>query len=447
MASVNRLIASSFDHGVHPSHLKERTENLPIQRVPFVPNYVMLLNQHLGVPSKPVVENGQRVHRGEVIASPGGFVSVALHSPVTGKVKRIGEFRAVDGSFAPGIEIEADPYATQTTRTGAASDWRAMTTDEFIAAVQAAGIVGMGGAAFPAHVKFSVPDGLRIRYLLINGAECEPYLTNDYRLMMERPDDLLRGAEIIRQKLGAEETVIGVELNKADAINLLQRRIKPGQPIRVLPLKVKYPQGAEKMLIKTVFGREVPAGRLPRDVEVNVNNVSTVVAINDWFEQGTPLIERVVTVTGPGVEYPANLIVPLGTPVREVLRFCGGVKNMIREVVMGGPMMGKPIASLDAPIVKGSSGLLALTEEEIVKKKEYPCIRCGRCLEACPYFLNPSRLARLSRVRMYDEMKRFHVMDCVECGSCTYVCPSGIPIVQLIRAGKDHIRSTKKAVV
>ncbi|MBD3646931.1 MAG: electron transport complex subunit RsxC [Pseudomonadales bacterium] len=445
MGSLNpfRFLSRSFDHGVHPAHLKEQTEDLPIQRVPFVSNYVMLLNQHLGVPCKPIVEVGQQVRRGQQIAEPGGFVSVALHSPVTGRVKAIGEFRAIDGNFSPGIEIEADPYSTQTETIGEPLDWQSMDTQDFINAVQQAGIVGMGGAAFPAHVKFSIPEGMKIRYLLINGAECEPYLTNDHRLMMERPDDLLRGAEIMRQKLGAEETVIGVELNKPDAIRILKEHLNPDEPTRVVPLEVKYPQGAEKMLIKTVFGREVPAGQLPRDVEVNVSNVSTVVAIANYFEKATPLIERIVTVSGPGVTYPANLIVPLGTPVREVLRFCGGLKDETKEVIMGGPMMGKPISSLDAPIVKGSSGVLALTEGEIVKKKEYPCIRCGRCVEACPYFLNPARLARMSRARLYDEMKSYHIMDCVECGCCTFACPSGIPIVQLIRTGKDHIRRAK----
>lgn len=445
MVSINpfRLISRSFDHGVHPAHLKEQTEDLPIQRVPFVSNYVMLLNQHLGVPCKPVVEPGQRVRRGELIAEPGGFVSVALHSPVTGTVKSIGDFRAIDGNFSPGIEIEADPFATQAPVKGAPIDWRSLTIEEFISEVQQAGIVGMGGAAFPAHVKFSIPEGIQIRHLLINGAECEPYLTNDHRLMIERPEALLRGAEIIRQKLGAQETVIGIEVNKPEAIKVLQAHLNPNEPVRIFPLQVKYPQGAEKMLIKTVFGREVPAGQLPRDVGVNVNNVSTVVAIDDYFQNATPLIERIVTVSGPGVAYPANLIVPLGTPVREVLRFCGGLKDETREVVMGGPMMGRSIASLDAPTVKGSSGVLALTENETVKKTEYPCIRCGRCIEACPYFLNPQKLARLSRARMFDEMKNYHIMDCVECGCCTFACPSGIPIVQLVRTGKDHIRRAK----
>jgi len=273
-----RRLRRNFEHGVHPAHHKQQTENLPIQRVPFGKHYVMPLGQHIGVPARPVVVVGERVRRGQLIAEPGGFVSTGLHSPVTGTVKEIGDFRGVDGRFAPAIEIEADAFATQQVDSGAAIDWQSLSLEEFIEAVQMAGIVGMGGAAFPAHVKLSVPDGIKIRHLLINGAECEPYLTTDHRLMLERPEALLEGAEIMRQKLGAEEAVIGVEMNKPDAIEMVRKHIKPGQPVRVVPLKVKYPQGAEKMMIKSVFDEEVPAGQLPRDVEVNVNNVGTIVA-------------------------------------------------------------------------------------------------------------------------------------------------------------------------
>jgi len=254
---------------------------------------------------------------------------------------------------------------------------------------------------------------------VINGAECEPYLTNDHRLMLERPDTV--------------------------AIDILQKQVKHQQyqHIDIIPLRVKYPQGAEKMLIQSIFGVEVPTGQLPRDIGVTVNNVGTIVAIADYFETGMPLIERIVTVSGPGVEHPANLIVPLGTPVREVLRFCGGLKQTTREVIMGGPMMGTPIASLDVPILKGSSGILAFTAAQTSKPKEYPCIHCGRCVEACPHFLNPSRLARLAKVSEYEEMAEYYAMDCVECGACTFSCPSGIPIVQLIKVGKMEIRKAK----
>ncbi len=439
-----RFLRQGFEHGVHPAHHKEQTEHLPIQRVPFGKHYVMPLGQHIGVPSKPVVKEGQEVRRGEIIAEPGGFVSTALHSPVTGRITKVGDFRGVDGRFTPSIGIEADPFATQQVEAGEPIDWESLSLDDFIRAVQMAGIVGMGGAAFPAHVKLSVPEGTTIRQLLVNGAECEPYLTTDHRLMLERPDALLEGCEIMRRKLGAEETVIGIEKNKPDAIRTIQSRIPEGQPTRVVPLKVKYPQGAEKMMIRSVFGVEVPAGQLPRDVGVNVNNVGTIVAIADYFLRGMPLIERIVTVAGNGVTYPANLVVPLGTPVRDVVKFCGGLKPGTREIVMGGPMMGRPIASLDVPVLKGCSGVLVFTDAPTSARKEYPCIRCGRCVEACPYFLNPSRLARLSRARMYDEMKDYHVFDCVECGCCTFACPSNIPIVQLIRTAKDDLTHRKE---
>ena len=439
------LLRRNFEHGVHPAHNKQQTQDLPIQRVPFVKDYVMPLGQHIGVPSRPVVAAGEGVRRGQLIAEPGGFVSTGLHSPVTGTVREIGDFRGADGRFAPAIGIEADAFATQQVEAGAGTDWQSLSLEKFIEAVQMAGIVGMGGAAFPAHVKLSVPDGVRIRHLLVNGAECEPFLTNDHRLMVERPEALLEGAEMVRQKLGAEETVIGVEINKPDAIEIIRRHIRPGQPVRVVPLKVKYPQGAEKMMIKSIFDKEVPAGQLPRDVEVSVNNVGTIVAIADYFLRGMPLIERVLTVAGPGVSYPANLVVPLGTPVREVLRFCGGLKGETLEIIMGGPMMGRPIASLDVPILKGSSGVLVFAEAETATRKEYPCISCGRCLEACPYFLNPSRFARLARARMFDEMKEHHVFDCVECGCCTFACPSNIPIVQLIRTAKDDLTHRKES--
>ena len=443
MMALSTLLRRSFRHGVHPEELKERTESLPTQRMPFVGRYVLPLNQHLGAPAKPIVGVGERVMRGQLIAEPSAFVSTCLHSPVTGWVRAIASRRFAGGIFTRSIEIETDPYATQRLIPRSPIDWKALTTEAFIAEVQQAGIVGMGGAAFPAHVKYAIPEGQHIDDILVNGAECEPYLTNDHRLMVERPRALLHGIEILLHILGAKSATIGVELNKPDAIAVLEKQIGPDQPIRVVPLRVKYPQGAEKMLIKSIFDKEVPAGELPRDLGIVVNNVGTVVAIADYFDQGMPLVERIVTVSGPGVEEPANLIVPIGTPVREVLRYCGGLKENTAEVVIGGPMMGTTVASLDIPVLKGTSGILAFTAIETARPKEYPCIRCGRCVEACPYFLNPSRLARLAKARMFEEMKQYSIMDCVECGSCTYSCPSGIPIIQLIRSAKSQLRQPK----
>jgi electron transport complex protein RnfC len=302
----------------------------------------------------------------------------------------------------------------------------------------------MGGAAFPTHVKYAVPDGRRIRRLVINGCECEPYLTCDHRLMVERPDAVMRGTKLLARALNVEETVIGVEANKPDAIERLRAADGDGS-VTVTPLRVKYPQGAEKMLIKALYGEEVPAGKLPLDLETLVNNVATMAALADWFDRRVPLIERVVTVAGPGVKSPANVIVPIGTPVRAVIDHCGGLKAEAREVVLGGPMMGQPVASLDVPILKGTSGILAFTEAETSRPNEYTCLKCGRCLEACSNFLNPSKLSRLARAGRYDEMEKYFALDCMECGACSFACPSNIPIVQLIRTAKSEIRRRKVA--
>ena len=445
----------SFSHGVHPPHHKEQTEDLPIQRVPFVSRYVMPLGQHIGIPSEPVVKVGEVVQRGQLIAKANGFISTALHSPVTGKITDIGMHRYVDGSFKSAIEIAADPYSTQQFVRSLQREIKqsngehemtpdCLTKEQFIDAVQRSGIVGMGGAAFPSHVKYSIPQEQHISDLLVNGAECEPFLTNDHRLMVERPETVLRGCEILRKQLGASRVAIGVEKNKPESIAQLQKYLSTDSAIDIVPLEVKYPQGAEKMLIKSIYNKELPAGKLPRDIGIAVNNVGTIVALADYFDRGMPLIERIVTLAGPGVEEPANLIVPIGTPIRDVLEFSGGLKEQTQEVIMGGPMMGTPIADLDAPVLKGTSGILAFTENETSRPGEYPCIRCARCLEACPYFLNPSRLALLGKARLYAAMQeKYHVMDCVECGACTYACPSNIPIVQLIRTAKDALRNEK----
>ncbi len=440
---MTRFLPRTFRHGIHPEENKEETEHLPTARMPFVERYILPLSQHTGAPCRPVVEVGERVVRGQLVAEPGGFVSTTLHSPVTGRIAAIAPRLHPNGRLTESIEIEADPFATQKLNGLPPIDWRSLSIDDFVAHVQRAGLVGMGGAAFPTHVKYKLPEGKRVRRLVVNGCECEPFLTTDHRVMVERPEAIVRGIEILAERLGVEETAIGVELNKPDAIEALRGAIPEDSKIRVVPLKVKYPQGAEKMLIRAIYGVEVPAGKLPLDVETVVNNVGTMAALADYFDHGRPLIERVVTVAGPGIERPANLLVPVGTPVRAVLDYCGGLTAEAREVVMGGPMMGSPLSSLDVPILKGTSGLLAFTEAEARIPNEYTCVRCGRCVEACPNFLNPSRLGRLARAGRYEEMEKFFVMDCMECGSCSYACPSGIPVVQLIRVAKSAIRGRK----
>jgi electron transport complex protein RnfC len=407
--------------------------------MPFVARYSIPVGQHIGAPARPVVAKGQRLKRGDLIAEPGGFVSTAYHSPVEGTVVDIGLRRGSNGQFALAIEIEADAYSTQRVAVPPPIDVDALTQKEFVAHVQKSGMVGLGGAAFPSHVKFAVPEGKVVEHFLLNGCECEPFLTCDHRVMVEHAESVIRGTEIVAAKIGAKAADIGVEANKMDAVAAL-RGAAAGRSIGVHPLTVKYPQGAEKMLIKAMFGLEVPAGKLPLDVGMIVNNTGTMASIADYFDRGMPLIERVVTVSGPAVRRPTNLITPIGTPIRAVLEHCGGLNEDTREVIMGGPMMGLTVADIDAPILKGTSGILAFSEHETAWPKEYTCIRCARCLEACPLFLNPSRLGKLSRASRHDEALEYHVMDCMECGACSYACPSAIPLVHLIRVSKQAVR-------
>ncbi len=435
----------SFRHGVHPDDHKQATHHLRIERIPFGASLILPLSQHAGKPSRPVVDAGDRVVRGQLLAEADGFISTSLHSPATGRVAAMARRRHPNGSLVDAIEIEVDPFSSQELHPTTLADWREMSGEEFVASAQLAGLVGLGGAAFPSHVKYSVPAGKRIRHVVINGCECEPYLTCDHRTMVERADDVVHGIRILLAKTGAERATIGVEANKPDATDALVKAVGDDSSIVVAPLKVKYPQGAEKMLIKALFGAEVPAGKLPLDLEMLVNNVGTMAAITDWFERGQPLIERVLTVSGPGVRRPANVLAPVGTPVREVLRHCGGLAEDVREVVMGGPMMGNALPSLDVPILKGSSGVLAFTEAELSDSNEYSCVKCGRCLDACSNFLNPSRLGRLAAAGRWDDLEPHHLMDCMECGACSYACPSNIPIVQLIRVAKSTLRERKAA--
>ena len=427
-------ILRRFRHGVHPEEHKD-TAGLPVVRMPFVAEYVLPLAQG-GAPARPVVRVGERVHRGQLLAAPGGFVSTALHSPVDGRVTAIGPRPHSSGKLVESLIIAADPLSPQRLADGAATDWAALSADDFVARVQQGGLVGLGGAAFPTHVKYRLPEGRQVERLVANGCECEPYLTADHRVMLERAAAVVRGTEIVAARLGVREAVIAVEANKPDAAAALEAAAA-GTSVRVVTLAVKYPQGAEKMLLRALFGLEVPPGKLPLDVGCLVNNVGTLAALADWFDRGVPLVERIVTVAGPGVARPANLLVPIGTPVAALLQHCG-LRPEADEVVMGGPMMGSPVATLDVPVLKGTSGILVFTAADRIA--EQPCIRCGRCLDACPQLLNPSRLGRLAKVGRYDSMEDLHVFDCVECGSCSFSCPSAIPIVQLIRVAKQALR-------
>ena len=433
---------ASFRHGIHPGEHKAPTRELAVQRMRFVERYLLPLSQHLGAPSRAVVAVGQAVQRGQIIAEPGGFVSTSLHSPVRGRVASIGPQRLPSGAMGATIEIVADSFDAQRLALEPAAVGE-IGLDELVDGVRAAGIVGLGGAAFPTHVKYRVPDGRRIHTLVINGAECEPWLTCDHRLMLEQSHAVARGISIVATAMGVDRVLVGVEANKPDAIQALQaalRVVGGGPPVQVVPCQVKYPQGAEKMLIQALTGVQVPGGKLPLHVGVVVNNVGTMAAVDDWYRRGQPLIERVVTVSGPGVSQPANLMVPLGTPVRALLEACGGVAPDAALVVMGGPMMGQPLPSLDVPVVKGTSGVLVFRDRDLTPVQEFACIRCGRCLEACACFLNPSILGRLARKERWEAMEEHHLMDCMECGACSFTCPSRIPLVQQFRVAKAQLR-------
>ncbi len=436
-------LATSFRHGVHPPDHKELTAKVPIRRMPFPDEVVLPLRQHAGKPARLVVKPGDHVERGDTLAEAEGWISVPIHASASGTVAGVGWWPHPDGSMAEAVRIRVDRWSPQTARPRLVPRWEGLETMEVVQAVQEAGVVGLGGAAFPAHVKLLPPQDTQIELLLVNGAECEPYLTTDHRSMVEYPERVWFGTRIMMKAVGAERAVIGVESNKPDAIQAL-RNTQPGDlPVTVRPLHVKYPQGAEKMLIRSVTGREVRSGNLPASVGVIVQNVATLACIAEVFETGLPLVERVVTVTGRGVRRPSNLIVPVGAKLRDVLDFCGGLADDAAEILFGGPMMGASIADLDTPVTKGTTGIVVLTRRESKPREVYPCIQCGRCLEACPVFLNPSRLGQLAQLGRYEEMEGMHLADCMLCGSCAYVCPSNLPLSQMFALGKSALRRRK----
>ena len=435
----------TFRHGVHPPDAKELTASLPLRRMPFPDELVVPLKQHAGKPARRVVEVGQHVQRGDLLAETNGWLSSPVHASAAGVVKEVDLFPHPDGAMSEAILIAVDPYSPQIPRRRTLPPWETLEPDEIIELVWLAGVVGLGGAAFPTHVKLVLPEGARVHTLIVNGAECEPYLTSDHRTMVEYPDRVLLGVRIMLKTLSVPRAVIGVEKNKPDAIAALRRALGNATDISVLPLTVKYPQGAEKMLIKAITGQEVPSGKLPVHAGVLVQNVGSAACIAEVFETGMPLVERIVTVSGHGVATPANLIVPVGTRIRDVLAFCGGLTDDAEQVVFGGPMMGVVQPNLDAPVVKGTTGILALTAAEIVDKPAQPCIHCGRCLDACPVFLNPERMAALAQLGRFEEMKAMHLADCMLCGSCAYACPSGLPLAQMFALSKSTLRRRKGA--
>ncbi len=437
---LSSFFRGGFRHGVHPPDHKDATGARPIRRMPFPDEIVVPLSQHTGAPSRLLVSNGDRVERGDKIGEAQGYVSVPIHASASGTVVDVGLWPHPNGSWSEAVRIAVDPHSAQIPRPRLVPRWEDLNADQVRAAVQDAGVVGLGGAAFPTHVKLKAPEGTKIELLLVNGAECEPYLTSDHRVMVEHPERVHFGIRIMMQCLEVDRCVIGVEMNKPDAVEALNATIPDDLNVTVLPLRVKYPQGAEKMLIKAATGREVPSGKLPAHAGTVVQNVGSIAAIAEIFETGYPLIERIVTVTGPGIRKPSNLVVPVGTKARDVLEFCGGLTDDAREVLFGGPMMGAPQPDLDAPVLKGTSGIVVLTDAEAKPRITYPCISCGHCLDACPVFLNPTQLGKLAQAGRYQEMMDLSLTDCMVCGSCSYVCPSNIPLSQMFALAKGAVR-------
>jgi electron transport complex protein RnfC len=440
------IFGSGFRHGVHPPEEKELTSHLPIRRMEYPDEIVLPLRQHAGKPAKLCVKVGDHVERGDKVGEADGFMSVPIHASAAGTVVAVDWWPHPDGTMAEAVRIKVDRYAPQVPRPRLVPRWEGLTPEQVVSAVQNAGVVGLGGAAFPTHVKLAPPKDYSVHTLIINGAECEPYLTSDHRTMVEYPERVHFGIRVMMHTMGVKKCVIGVEKNKPDAIEALNRTAPSDLDVTILPLTVKYPQGAEKMLIRAVTGIEVPSGKLPVTAGVVVQNVGSVAAIAEVFETGLPLIERIVTVSGHGLRKPANLIVPVGTKLRDLLAHCDRVTPDAAEVVMGGPMMGNAVADLDAPVIKGTTGIVVLEKSETRQATVYPCIHCGRCLDACPMFLNPSLLGDLARVQRYEEMSELHLADCMLCGSCAYVCPSNIPLSQLFQASKVALRRAQTKV-
>ncbi|GAB1450301.1 electron transport complex subunit RsxC [Draconibacterium sp.] len=435
--------------GVHPPENKisagKKIEVLPIPKTVFIP-----VAQHIGSPSTVAVNRGDIVKVGQIIAKSSGFVSTNIHSSVSGKVKKIDVSADSTGYSKQGvfIDVDGDEWLVDIDRSETLNKTFDLDGTTIVQKIQEAGVVGLGGATFPTHVKLVPPKGMKAEVLLINGVECEPYLTSDHRLMIEKADEILVGTQLLMKAMNVEKAAIGIENNKPDAIQLLTDKAKNYTGITVIPLKVKYPQGGEKQLIKAVTGREVPSGGLPIAVGAVVSNVGTAFAVYEAIQKNKPLFERVVTVTGKGLANPSNFKVRIGTSTSELIEAAGGLPENTGKIISGGPMMGRAIASLDIPVTKGTSGILLMQNEEAKRGGYMDCIRCSRCVSVCPMGLEPYLLMTFGQKQIFDRAEEDRIMDCIECGSCSYTCPSNRPLLDYIRFGKGKvgaiIRTRKK---
>jgi electron transport complex protein RnfC len=433
-----------FRGGVHPDEFKSLTSASAIQVAPLLPVYTVPLQQHIGAPPKLTVAKGDRVLRGQLIAAPGGFVSAAIHSPTSGTVKSIEDVMGPMGKPCQAVIIESDGQDEADTSLAPIPEWESAEPDALKQRIADAGVVGMGGAAFPSFVKLSPPPHKTIDALLINGAECEPALTADHRLMLEQPEKVILGTRMLGRVLGVTDMAIGIENNKRDAIKAMTKAAE-GTNVKVVAMRVRYPQGAEKQLIYALKGRKVPAGGLPMDVGAVVQNVGTAAAVAEAVLEGKPVYERIVTITGSPVANPGNWVLRCGTTTEDALRLVGGVTRDPAKIISGGPMMGRSIYSLDIPVMKNTSGILLLDTDEVVQYSGGPCIRCGRCVDACPMTLMPGTLSVQAENERFDLAEQWHAFDCIECGCCAYVCPSGRPLVQHMRRAKAEVVAQRRA--
>jgi electron transport complex protein RnfC len=423
--------------GVHPDENK-LTATRPIEMLPLPSKVFIPVSQSMGAPAKVVVKKGDKVRTGQLIAQGEGFITSNVHSSVSGVVARIDHVTEQSGYRKESviIDVEGDVWDDAIDRSPTIDREIRHTPREIVDRIFQMGVVGLGGATFPSHVKLMVPDGKKAEMLIINGVECEPYLTADHRLMLEKGEEILVGATLLMKGLGVRKCLVGIENNKPDAFEHMRHLATAYEGIEVHMLKVKYPQGGEKQLIQALTGREVPSGKLPVEVGCVVHNVGTAYAVYEALQKNKPLFERVVTVTGRQLKQPSNFWVRIGTPVSALLDAAGGVTGDTGKIISGGPMMGKALTTTDVPVVKGSSGILVLPAQEAQRMNIRPCIRCARCIRVCPMGLQPYLLAQLVEHKEYERAEREGVMDCIECGSCHYTCPSGRPLLDYIRVGK-----------
>ena len=432
--------------GVHPSENKlSRAQAIEVLALPDT--VTVFLSQHIGAPAVAKVAKGDKVLTGQLLAEAGGFVSSNIHSPVSGTVTAVDLAVNGAGLRQPAVTIkrEGDEWAEGIDRSKDIVRECDLTPQQIIAKIKDAGIVGMGGATFPAHVKLSVPPGKKAEFLIINGVECEPYLTSDHRVMLERGEELLVGVSILARALGVARSYVGIENNKPDAIAHLQKLAATFSGIEIVPLKVRYPQGGEKQLIAAVTGRQVPSGALPIDVGAVVQNASTAVAVYEAVQKNKPLIERVVTVTGKNVKKPSNLLARVGTPITSLLEAAGGLPEDARKVINGGPMMGRAMVNLASPVTKGTSGILVMSGEEAQRPAPSQCIKCAKCVEACPMGLEPYLISKMSRRKMWEPLEAERIADCIECGCCQFTCPAALPLLDYVRLGKAKVMGIIRA--